>query len=134
MNYNTRYYQANAERLKARQRERYYQKRDKLLAQFKAERADPAHPRRGRERNQKITATFGITQVEYLELLMAQGGVCKICNKDPGYGRDGRTKLQIDHDHKTGQVRGILCPSCNSGLAKFNEDPRLLAAAIEYLQ
>src|SRR4051812_36221868 len=55
---------------------------------------------------------YGITPEKYAEMLFAQGGVCKICKCPPGSGK--RTVLEVDHDHKTGEVRGLLCASCNS--------------------
>lgn len=130
---NKRYYAENRERLIARQRERYQENRVIIIARNKTERADPTHDRRKRERSAKLKAAFGISQIEFMERLVEQGGTCKICKRDPGVGKDGRLLLQVDHCHKTGKVRGILCPSCNSGLAKFKENPALLAEAIRYL-
>jgi Recombination endonuclease VII len=54
---------------------------------------------------------------------------CQIC----GSKQLGKHGLGIDHSHKTGKVRGTLCGACNKGIGFFKDDPRLLAAAIEYL-
>ena len=73
---------------------------------------------------------YGITLTEYDDRLKGQSGVCKICG---GVNPDGM-RLSVDHDHKTGKVRGLLCSSCNSGLARFGDNiERLLKAAI-YLE
>lgn len=68
---------------------------------------------------------FGITRSFYRNLLEVQGGGCAIC----GDTRD----LVVDHDHKTGEVRGVLCRSCNSGIALLKENARILKRAIGYL-
>lgn len=74
---------------------------------------------------------YGITRDEYTALLAAQKGVCAICGGDPGTSRGGR--FHVDHDHETGEVRGLLCASCNQGLGSFRDNPDYLAAAIRYL-
>jgi len=53
---------------------------------------------------------------------------CAICHSAP------RARLHIDHNHKTGKYRGLLCDNCNLGLGHFKDSPALLAKAIEYLR
>ena len=71
---------------------------------------------------------YGMTLKQRDTMLVAQGGVCAICHRRP------RHRLHIDHDHKTGKVRQLLCSGCNTGLGKFQDDPGLLRLAIEYLE
>lgn len=62
---------------------------------------------------------------------VAQKARCAICDTtDPG-GQN--TKWCIDHDHTTGEVRGLLCHYCNVGLGHFKDDQKLLTKAIDYL-
>jgi hypothetical protein len=70
-----------------------------------------------------------MTIEQYDAMLEAQGGGCFICGRPP---RDD-ISLHVDHDHSTGEVRGILCFCCNNALADFHEDRQLLAKAIGYL-
>lgn len=55
----------------------------------------------------------GITEAEYDERLAAQNGGCAICGATPK-----KRRLHVDHDHKTGHVRGLLCHRCNRVLWK----------------
>lgn len=55
-------------------------------------------------------------------------GRCGICGKEP------RSGFVIDHDHKTGRVRGLLCQRCNSGLGSLGDSIEGLKAAIAYLE
>jgi hypothetical protein len=72
--------------------------------------------------------SYGITVEEYDEMLESQGGGCYIC----GIGPVGRA-LDIDHDHRTGKVRGLLCSNHNRALGLLGDDPDLLLAAHTYL-
>jgi len=78
--------------------------------------------------NARRKRLFGITSEEYEHWLKAQNGVCAICKSAP----DG-DRLGVDHDHKTGQARGLLCRCCNTGLGMFRDNPDLLHRAIFYL-
>lgn len=72
---------------------------------------------------------YGITLAQFQELEEAQGGVCAICSR-----RDRRDiRLSVDHDHVTGQVRGLLCQTCNLGLGYFKDSPDFLVSAKNYL-
>jgi len=77
-----------------------------------------------------LKTKYGISIEEYLALAEAQGGLCAICRKKPG--KKFKT-FGVDHDHRTGQVRGLLCTRCNIGLA-FIEDDAYFPKALQYLK
>lgn len=95
------------------------------------ERNRPAHRARR-------LAKYGITLEEYDARYDAQNGKCLICGSDRlriGDGKpSGRDVLCVDHHHGSGEVRGLLCSSCNLGLGCLGEDIARLEAAIQYLQ
>mgnify|MGYP000937302100 CR=1 FL=1 len=68
---------------------------------------------------------YGLQFGSYDKMLESQDYRCAICMEVK--------QLVIDHDHKTGIVRGLLCVSCNSALGKFKDSPLILASAISYL-
>ena len=72
--------------------------------------------------------SYGISVEDYEEMLESQGGGCYIC----GIGPSVRA-LDIDHDHRTGKVRGLLCSNHNRALGLLGDDPDLLLAAHTYL-
>lgn len=73
---------------------------------------------------------FGLTPEQYDGRLKAQKGRCAICGRIPPIGR----RLAVDHDHKTGKVRGLLCGQCNVALGLFEDNARYLTYAIGYLK
>lgn len=74
---------------------------------------------------------YGITAEQYQEIYQYQGECCWICRRAKG---TGRKRLSVDHDHKTGYVRGLLCGPCNRGvLGHLRDDPRALFHGIQYL-
>ena len=56
---------------------------------------------------------------------------CPICRK---VSIVNKTKIVLDHNHKTGEVRGYLCESCNTGIGRFDDDVTILKRAITYLE
>ena len=88
-------------------------------------------------RRRSLMCAYGITLEEFDNMLKSQGGACRLCGTfNPlGEGNTGRViSFSVDHCHKTGRVRGLLCNPCNRGLGFLNDDPELLARAIKYLE
>ena len=78
---------------------------------------------------------YGITIEEQEDMLRKQSGKCKICGKDIYlFGDTKSNTAHVDHDHKTGKVRGLLCQECNTGLGKFCDNIEYLKNAIKYLE
>lgn len=69
---------------------------------------------------------YGLTQEQYENIRVKQGGLCAIC-KQP-------KKLVIDHCHKTKKVRGLLCDRCNRAIGQFEDSTILLQNAVKYLE
>ena len=69
---------------------------------------------------------YGLAPGAYDSMYAAQGGACAICG-------DSSSKLVVDHDHDTGDIRGLLCGLCNSGLGYFKDNVSSLMGAIKYL-
>lgn len=98
--------------------------------------------RNRRERDRRFRSKYGITLEEYEERYEAQGGLCAICRrpqaaprKKPGKAvRRPAPRLAVDHNHDTGQVRGLLCANCNHKLIGRWKDPAVLRAAADYLE
>lgn len=131
---------------KAREYQRAYQRSPKYRARENARRQEDSpvqeeRKKKDRERKAQVYADpeqrqkvlwrqrlkrYGLIPERYEELLQAQDGRCAICRQTP-------ETFMIDHDHKTGRVRGLLCPGCNLGLGHFKDDPDRLLAAKEYL-
>ena len=71
---------------------------------------------------------LGVSMADYFAIAEAQEWACKICGNIP------KTRMHLDHCHKTMQVRGLLCGTCNKGLGQFKDNPELLDAAARYLR
>jgi hypothetical protein len=95
----------------------------------------PCHNARGKESKQRLYGgsrhyhlmrRYGIGADDFDRMVVEQGGVCAICGRpDPEH---------VDHDHETGEVRGILCFNCNGGLGQFRDDVDALRSAAVYLE
>jgi hypothetical protein len=95
----------------------------------------PCHNERGRRNRQRLHGStrhyhlkrrYGIGARDVERMIEAQGGMCAVCRTAPAQ--------HVDHDHATGQVRGILCFNCNGGLGQFRDDRAVLERAITYLR
>ncbi len=74
---------------------------------------------------------YGITIAQYNELLILQGSKCAICETAHSY--DPHKRLQVDHDHTTGRIRGLLCGNCNRFIGQARDDIGILRRGISYL-
>ena len=78
---------------------------------------------------------YGLQPGDYEALLKAQDYGCGICGKKESIGRHGAaTRLCVDHSHTSGQVRGLLCATCNAAIGKLKDDPNLVSKALAWLQ
>jgi hypothetical protein len=91
-------------------------------------------------RNYGLIHKYGITLLQYNEILERQNGVCAICGKKEEkaqarkkHGEKVIDSLQVDHDHETGKIRGLLCYKCNTGIGKLMDSPDLLRKAARYI-
>lgn len=86
------------------------------------------------QRHYGLKRYYGLTLAEYGEKLVAQNGVCAICEKPETAKLHGKVKpLSVDHNHDTGEIRDLLCSSCNHLLGHAREDRNILLAAVKYL-
>lgn len=81
---------------------------------------------------ERLEALCGITLVEYYDQAERQEHGCWICRKP--FGQTRATAAKPDHDHETGEFRGLLCGTCNLGLGNFYDSIELLKRAIQYLK
>ncbi|WP_329520567.1 endonuclease VII domain-containing protein [Spirillospora sp. NBC_01491] len=78
-----------------------------------------------RNADHHLKKTYGLTRGELDGMLAAQGGLCRICRRSAA--------VHVDHDHKTGEVRGVLCFKCNVALGQLDDDPERMSRAVEYV-
>lgn len=76
-----------------------------------------------------IKAKYGMTVEEFAWVCHAQQFRCAICRDPLDFGKF----THVDHDHKTGVVRSLLCTHCNRGLGAFRDSAELMSRAIQYL-
>lgn len=123
--YYHRYYEINKQKVKERAR---------VLAASRTPEERAAKHRRSR------LSSHGVTVEWYAAALQAQDGCCAICKTTSPHSK--HKNFYIDHDHNCCPgpagcaicVRGLLCDNCNVGIGRFNDDPNLMKAAIDYLE
>jgi len=83
-----------------------------------------------------LKKTYNITEQEYNNLLKTQNYKCKICNKEESMlhqSTDKIKRLSVDHNHKTGKVRGLLCANCNLMIGHATESSFILRSGADYM-
>lgn len=88
---------------------------------------------KAKARHARLVASYGITAEDYDRMLAEQNGACAICQRPPSDRSANEASLHVDHDHSTGDVRALLCRSCNLAIGLFREDRARILAAIDYL-
>lgn len=87
-------------------------------------------------RGKNLKMRFKLTTDAYDQQFIQQRGLCDICSQ-PETAIDTKGKLKwlcVDHSHSTGELRGLLCNSCNTALGKFGDSKEVLLSAIKYLE
>jgi hypothetical protein len=126
------YLDENREKVNARRREYYRKNADKMKPGFSAR----YHSDKDAHTSQRLKRKFGITLEDYNAMFALQKGNCAVCGtkqkiKDK-YGNLRR--LAVDHDHKTGKVRQLLCGPCNTSIGLIKENVKTLNKMIDYIK
>lgn len=87
------------------------------------------HPER--VKNTVLKRNFGITIDQFNKMFSAQGGCCLICGR---HASEFKKSLAVDHCHKTGKIRGLLCHHCNTAIGLLQDEPVLAVKLAEYLK
>jgi predicted nucleic acid-binding Zn ribbon protein len=131
-----RWAEANPERVKANAAKRptteagRKAEREAKLRSYYKRRAENGPEMRRKNRERWLQKHYGISIEQYDAMLEAQGGGCALCGSPPSEGRC----LPVDHDHRTMEVRGIVCFRCNSMLERFDAHPEILTRLVAYLK
>lgn len=135
------YHSTNADRIycsvTCRKANYYKNNREKCIRSAKRyeennlEKTRQYHVKYRRDNKQKLKdynlkRNYGLTLDQYNKMSQDQNDRCAICSV--------RTKLYVDHCHKTNKVRGLLCNRCNRSIGQFEDSPKILLAAITYLR
>jgi len=124
---------ANRDRVRAYSRKHYQAHIEEERERSRA-RAAATRPARAITNRRAGLRRYGLTPEAYDAMLAEQAGVCAICRRPERATALGKIiPLAVDHDHRTGAVRGLLCRDCNRAIGLFVDDPEILAAAMAYL-
>lgn len=78
---------------------------------------------------------YGLVPADYWQLYAAQDGKCGICGQAETMIRQGTlSKLSVDHNHATGEIRGLLCNRCNRAIGRMDDDPAMLRASVAWVE
>lgn len=86
--------------------------------------------RKAENHEKRVQATYGLGKGEYAQLYTFQGGLCALCRRATGASR----RLSVDHDHQSGDVRGLLCRPCNTLLGHARDKIEFFERCKAYLE
>lgn len=141
-----KYYEKNKEKLKEYQKQ-YHEKNPEYMKEYRAKnaeeiaigqkvindkwRANNKEKKKELDRDSHLKRKYNISIEDYDKMLDKQNHSCKICNT---HVSKLDKRLYVDHCHITGNVRGLLCHNCNTGIGHLRDDIELLKSAIKYLE
>lgn len=124
----------------ARRNKKYYEKNKEKIIEYKSQEKFKEYRRnwylKNAEKHKKHTVNqrrikmFGVDDKMYKEMLVKQNNKCLICGVDKS---ELKYTLCVDHNHDTGEVRGLLCHDCNVGIGRMKDNIETLKNAIKYL-
>ena len=123
------YYAGEGKDVQGAYKEKNKEKYDELSVKFRKE--YKKNGKREKYNRKHILKQYNLTQEDYERLLEGQNGQCAICGKKKPGGN--RKHFSVDHCHKTGKVRGLLCYSCNISLGLMGDNPETVQSAYDYL-
>lgn len=114
------------------QNKEYAERNKESISEYKSEwkRKNP-YRKDDKARDSYLKRKYGISLEQYYELLEKQNGCCAVCERHEDVFK---TRLAVDHSHKTGRVRGLLCTACNYRLVAKHEDGNLLRKIADYIE
>lgn len=83
------------------------------------------------KRHSKFMERYGLSIEEYENRFIKQEGKCLICSRHQSLLLK---RLRVDHNHETGEIRGLLCDQCNTAIGLFKEDTEIMKKAISYIE
>lgn len=98
---------------------------------YQAERRAAGYNRYESEQTHYLKYRYGITLEDYDRMLLEQDGKCAVCGTTDT--RNGKGRFDIDHNHETGQVRGLLCGKCNRGIGMLDDSIDRVTQVLSYL-
>jgi Autographiviridae endonuclease VII len=125
---------AEAKRLAQNERQRrYYERHTERVKQSKKNSREKSKGRKATDTDVDyyMRSRYGIGLSDYNRLLVEQDGKCAACGTTDV--RNGKTRFDIDHDHETGAVRGLLCGHCNRALGMLNDSADRVTALLSYI-
>ena len=129
--YDRKYREEHREEINRRAREYYSEHKEESRELGRKTYARLKEKGNTSRRDRHLVSKYSITQEDYNSLFVAQEGRCAICGK---HQSEVSRTLAVDHDHETGEIRGLLCHSCNVVLGLMADDPGTLRSAADYLE